>query len=182
MWTGLTSNISPRRNTIATQETISAWFWMTNSWLSIGGFLLVFFRIPMSTGFGPTFALRSAGVVCIYPVLLLSFCTRTLKAPPCFLRAKGQAAIEWRVTLLLVGGSTENEPLRLTKDTLYAQERNSRDSLSPPTAWEYKSMTMATAHRLQIPHLLSRLTRDDFFLELLVQAACIKSLEKVVHI
>ena len=55
MWTGLTSNISPRRNTIATQETISAWFWMTNSWLSTGGFLVVFFRIPISARFGPTF-------------------------------------------------------------------------------------------------------------------------------
>lgn len=54
MWV-LTSNISPRRNTIATQDTMSAWFWMTNSWLSTGGFLLVFFRIPMSTLFGSTF-------------------------------------------------------------------------------------------------------------------------------
>lgn len=107
MWTGLTSNISPRRNTIATQETISAWFWMTNSWLSTGGFLVVFFRIPISARFGPTFffiASRSADVVAFCRILLLSWSARTLKAPSCFLRAKGQAAIEWRVTLLLVGG------------------------------------------------------------------------------
>ena len=105
---GLTSNISPRRNTIATQETISAWFWMTNSWLSTGGFLVVFFRIPISARFGPTFffclASRSADVVAFCRILLLSWSARTLKAPSCFLRAKGQAAIEWRVTLLLVGG------------------------------------------------------------------------------
>lgn len=86
MWTGLTSNISPRRNTIATQETISAWFWMTNSWLITGGFLFVFFRIPMSTRFGPTFfASRCADVVVFFPILLSPFSARTLKAPSCFL-------------------------------------------------------------------------------------------------
>lgn len=47
----LTSNIRPRRNTIATQETMSAWFWMTNSWLRTGGFLLVFFRRPISVSY-----------------------------------------------------------------------------------------------------------------------------------
>lgn len=51
MWTRPTSNINPRRNTIATQETISAWFWMINSWLNTGGFLLVFLRIPILDGF-----------------------------------------------------------------------------------------------------------------------------------
>lgn len=112
MWTGLTSNISPRRNTIATQETISAWFWMTNSWLSTGGFLFVFFRMfPMSTRLNFR-ASRSGEVVGFYQILLLSVCARTLKAPSCFLQAKGQAAIEWRVTLLLVGGSTERESER----------------------------------------------------------------------
>lgn len=87
MWTGLTSNISPRRNTIATQETISAWFWMINSWLITGGFLLVFFRIPMSTRFGPKLfspllpsQMRSA----FYKILSLAFGVKTLKAPSCF--------------------------------------------------------------------------------------------------
>lgn len=69
---GLTSNISPRRKTIATQETISAWFWMTNSWLSTGGFLLVFLRIPMSTR-RPNFATIGADVVGFCLVILLSF-------------------------------------------------------------------------------------------------------------
>lgn len=62
MWTGLTSNISPNRNTIATQETMSAWFWMTNSWLSTGGFLFAFFRIPISAWFGLTFLLPRSSV------------------------------------------------------------------------------------------------------------------------
>lgn len=35
----LTWTISPMTMTMATQDTMSAWFWMTNSWLSIGGFL-----------------------------------------------------------------------------------------------------------------------------------------------
>lgn len=35
--------------------------------------------------------------------------TVLLKAASCFLQAKGQAAIEWRVTLRLVGGSTERD-------------------------------------------------------------------------
>lgn len=34
--------ISPTTKTIATQLTISAWFWITNSWLKIGGFFLSF--------------------------------------------------------------------------------------------------------------------------------------------
>lgn len=38
----LTCIIRPTTNTIATQLTISAWFWMTNSWLRIGGFFLSF--------------------------------------------------------------------------------------------------------------------------------------------
>lgn len=43
----LTGNISPTTNTIATHETISAWFWITNSWLKNGGFLLDdFLAIP----------------------------------------------------------------------------------------------------------------------------------------
>lgn len=49
-------------------------------------------------------ASRGADVVAFCRILLLSWSARTLKAPSCFLRAKGQAAIEWRVTLLLVGG------------------------------------------------------------------------------
>ena len=36
----LTWNISPTTKTIATHATMSAWFWMTNSWLKMGGFLL----------------------------------------------------------------------------------------------------------------------------------------------
>lgn len=50
------------------------------------------------------FASRCADVVAFFPILLLPFSARTLKAPSCFLWAKGQAAVEWRVTLLLVGG------------------------------------------------------------------------------
>lgn len=38
----LTCTIRPTTNTIATQLTISAWFWITNSWLRIGGFFLSF--------------------------------------------------------------------------------------------------------------------------------------------
>lgn len=68
MCTGLTSNISPRRNTIATQETISAWFWMTNSWLITGGFLFVFFRIPISERFGATFALHGVMAIASYQI------------------------------------------------------------------------------------------------------------------
>ena len=30
----------PTTKTMATQATMSAWFWMTNSWLRMGGFLL----------------------------------------------------------------------------------------------------------------------------------------------
>lgn len=39
-----TCTIKPITKTIATQETMSAWFCMTNSWLSIGGFLLELLR------------------------------------------------------------------------------------------------------------------------------------------
>lgn len=46
----------------------------------------------------------------------------------------------WRVTLLLVGGSTAREPLRLTNEILYVQERKRRRSLSPPGGVEYDSV------------------------------------------
>jgi len=36
----LTWTISPITNTMAMHDTISAWFWIKNSWLNIGGFLL----------------------------------------------------------------------------------------------------------------------------------------------
>lgn len=39
--------MSPSRMIMATHDTISAWFWMTNSWLSTGG-LLFFFRNPIA--------------------------------------------------------------------------------------------------------------------------------------
>lgn len=39
----LTWTIRPTTKTMATQETMSAWFCMTNSWLSIGGFLFELF-------------------------------------------------------------------------------------------------------------------------------------------
>jgi len=39
-------NISPTTKTMATQATMSAWFWMTNSWLKTGGFLVFF---PLTT-------------------------------------------------------------------------------------------------------------------------------------
>lgn len=38
----VTWTMSPTTNTIAKQLTISAWFWITNSWLRIGGFFLSF--------------------------------------------------------------------------------------------------------------------------------------------
>lgn len=76
---GLTSNIKPRRNTIATQETISAWFWMTNSWLSTGGFLLVFFRIPMSTRFVQLLLHCSRVFSLLLPDSKISLCS---KLPP----------------------------------------------------------------------------------------------------
>lgn len=46
-----TSNIRPRRIIMARHETISAWFWITNSWLSTGG-LLFFLRKPMAHRYG----------------------------------------------------------------------------------------------------------------------------------
>ena len=36
---GLTWAMSPTTITMATHDTMSAWFWMMNSWLNIGGFL-----------------------------------------------------------------------------------------------------------------------------------------------
>lgn len=36
----LTWTISPITNTMAMHDTISAWFWIKNSWLNMGGFLL----------------------------------------------------------------------------------------------------------------------------------------------
>lgn len=43
----LTGSINPTTNTIATHDTISAWFCITNSWLKNGGFLLDdFLAIP----------------------------------------------------------------------------------------------------------------------------------------
>lgn len=41
----LTWNMRPMTKTIATQDTISAWFWIKNSWLRIGGFLLLLERL-----------------------------------------------------------------------------------------------------------------------------------------
>lgn len=40
--------MSPSRKIIAMQETMSAWFCTMNSWLSTGGFLLLFLRIAMA--------------------------------------------------------------------------------------------------------------------------------------
>ena len=40
-----TWNIRPTTNTMATQATMSAWVWMTNSWLNMGGFLVPRFFI-----------------------------------------------------------------------------------------------------------------------------------------
>lgn len=42
-----TSNIRPSRMIMARHDTTSAWFWITNSWLSTGG-LLFFLRKPMA--------------------------------------------------------------------------------------------------------------------------------------
>lgn len=42
-----TSNMSPNRRPMARQDTASAWFWITNSWLKTGG-LLFFFRSPIA--------------------------------------------------------------------------------------------------------------------------------------
>lgn len=44
----LTCTIRPITKTIATQDTISAWFWIMNSWLKIGGFLLELFLIGLT--------------------------------------------------------------------------------------------------------------------------------------
>lgn len=51
-----------------------------------------------------------------------------LGAPSCFRQAQGQAAVKWRVTLLLVGVSAESEALRLTNDTLM----HTRDTAEAP--------------------------------------------------
>lgn len=47
--TWLTWIMRPMTKTMATQETMSAWFWMTNSWLRIGGFLVELFRPLIAT-------------------------------------------------------------------------------------------------------------------------------------
>lgn len=107
MWTGLTSNISPRRNTIATQETISAWFWMINSWLITGGFLLGFFRIPMSTRFGPKVLFPCCLPRCGRRSLRYIVNVRCEDAQSSLLllpMSSGPGSNEWRVTLLPVGG------------------------------------------------------------------------------
>lgn len=44
-----TCTIKPTTKTIATQETMSAWFCMTNSWLRIGGFLFELLRPFIAT-------------------------------------------------------------------------------------------------------------------------------------
>lgn len=54
------------------------------------------------------FALRSADVAGFYQIVVLAFFARRAQFP-CLLLAQGQTEIEWRVTLLLVGGSTERE-------------------------------------------------------------------------
>lgn len=145
MWTGLTSNISPRRNTIATHETMSAWFWMMNSWLITGGFLLLFFLMPMSTRLGPP-----QHNFFFSPPFLSAFsecdrCSfrhhrspsprRHSQIPPASYkrsvgpgrRAGGQGSDEWRVTLLSVGGVRP----RAQPTTLYrARERSGPRSSS----------------------------------------------------
>lgn len=49
-----TCTIKPTTKTIATQETISAWFCITNSWLNIGGFLLELLRPFTATILSPS--------------------------------------------------------------------------------------------------------------------------------
>ena len=44
-----TCTMSPMTKIIVTQEMMSAWFWITNSWLIIGGFLLEFFLPLIAT-------------------------------------------------------------------------------------------------------------------------------------
>lgn len=44
----LTWIMRPITMTMATQDTISAWFWMTNSWLSMGKFLLAAAFLPFN--------------------------------------------------------------------------------------------------------------------------------------
>lgn len=44
----LTWIIRPMTMTMATQDTMSAWFWMTNSWLSMGKFLLAAAFLPFN--------------------------------------------------------------------------------------------------------------------------------------
>ena len=52
----LTWNTSPITKNMAMQDTISAWFWITNSWLRSGGFLfLVGRRIPIFAGLNVPF-------------------------------------------------------------------------------------------------------------------------------
>lgn len=44
---GLTWTMRPMTMTMATQDTISAWFWMMNSWLRMGKFLLAADFLPL---------------------------------------------------------------------------------------------------------------------------------------
>lgn len=114
MWTGLTSNISPRRNTIATQETISAWFWMTNSWLITGGFLFVFFRIPMSTRLGPTLTSRCADEVGFFQMFFENPSVRRhSKLPPAPYEQRARQKLNGVSLFCLWEGSSS----RLTNDT-----------------------------------------------------------------
>lgn len=46
-WLWLTWTIRPITITMATQDIMSAWFWMTNSWLSMGRFLLALAFRPL---------------------------------------------------------------------------------------------------------------------------------------
>lgn len=59
---------------MATQDTMSAWFWMMNSWLSTGGLLLLFFRTPMLPITRWVLRLASAWLLMLILLLLCASC------------------------------------------------------------------------------------------------------------
>lgn len=141
MWTGLTSNIRPSRNTIATQETMSAWFWITNSWLSTGGFLFVFFRTPILTGFNPTFpgtTTTKCNAFTTYSIWL-SLRPITLKAPR-------PGSSNWMACHSCSCGRYQRVRVAASlKERFYARAWNiDWGRVSPPAVWSRKRYTVGS--------------------------------------
>lgn len=156
MWTGLTSKMSPSRNTIATQETISAWFWMTNSWLSTGGFLLLFFRIPISAQSVPTWPLRCSAAGGFCRVWWISFRERNDQSVLRLATSKGPGS-NWMACHSSASGRVHGrETLRLTNETLDAHH---------PNIWalHLHLQVWRRVYKNDVPNIFLRLTQIQIF-------------------